>query len=114
VPLQTLRGSNHPEPPVLAKGREWLRLLDSKWPEVLQSRGLTEDSRADEPTRIDVSARELVAFGPTESADVDSVDQALAFALAEAAKAGRWEVVVQLARELEARRVAVSTSVPGG
>jgi hypothetical protein len=92
----------------------WLRLLDSKWPEVLQSRGLTEDSRADEPTRIDVSARELVAFGPTESADVDSVDQALAFALAEAAKAGRWEVVVQLARELEARRVAVSTSVPGG
>src|ERR1700684_858678 len=62
------------------------RRRESKWPEVLQSRELTEGSRADEPTRIDVSARELVAFGPSESAGVDSVDQALAFALAEAAK----------------------------
>jgi|SRR5580658_1472309 hypothetical protein len=62
-----------------------LRLLDSKWPEVLQSRELTQDSRADEPTRVDVSARELVAFGPNESEGVDSVDEALAFALAEAA-----------------------------
>jgi hypothetical protein len=88
--------------------------MDSKWPEVLQSRGLTSDSRSDEPTRIDVSARELVAFGPNESAGVDSVDQALAFALAEAAKAGRWEAVVQLARELEARRLAMSTSLSGG
>jgi hypothetical protein len=81
---------------------------------MLQSRGLTEDSRTDEPTRVDVSARELVAFGPSESEAVDNVEEALAFALAEAAKAGRWEVVVQLARELEARRVAMSTSVSGG
>jgi hypothetical protein len=33
------------------------------------------------------------------------VNQALAFALAEAAKAGRWDIVAQLARELEARRL---------
>jgi len=32
------------------------------------------------------------------------VEDALAFAIGEAAKAGRWDVVAQLARELEARR----------
>src|SRR5271155_5943386 len=79
-----------------------LRLLDSNRPEVLQSRGLIEDSRADESTRIDVSPRELVAFGPNESEAVDNVEEALAFALAEAARAGNWDVVSQLARLLEA------------
>jgi hypothetical protein len=72
---------------------------------VLQSRELTEGSRADEPTRIDVSARELVAFGPNEFGGFRVVEDALAFALAEAARAGRWDIVTQLARELEARRL---------
>jgi hypothetical protein len=76
---------------------------------VLQSRGLTEDSRADEPTGIDVSARELVAFGPSESEAVDNVDEALALALAEAARAGNWDMVSQLARLLEARFARTST-----
>jgi hypothetical protein len=40
---------------------------------------------------------------PTEGNEVES---ALASALAEAASAGRFDVVAQLARELEARRLA--------
>ncbi len=35
----------------------------------------------------------------------DPVDEALAVGLAEASRAGRWEVVTILARELEARRL---------
>jgi len=96
----------HPEP---LEGGRWLRLLDSNRPEVLQSRGLIEESRADESTRIDVSPRELVAFGPNESEAVDNVEEALAFALAEAARAGNWDVVSQLARLLEARFAQTST-----
>jgi hypothetical protein len=75
----------------------------------MQSRGPTEDSCADEPPRVDVSARELVAFGPSESEAVDSVEKTLAFALAEAARAGNWDVVSQLARLLEARFAPTST-----
>ena len=45
-------------------------------------------------------------FGPT-----DSVEAALARALDAAAKAGRFDVVTQLARELEARRLAREPNV---
>jgi hypothetical protein len=55
-------------------------------------------------TRVDVSARELVAFGPNEFGEFGALEDALAFALAEAARVGRWDIVAQLARELEARR----------
>jgi hypothetical protein len=40
-----------------------------------------------------------------------TIEDALAGAVGEAARAGRWDVVAQLARELEARRVA-SAGVP--
>jgi hypothetical protein len=40
-----------------------------------------------------------------------SVEDALAFALAEAAKVGRFDVVAQLAKELEARRLADASNV---
>ena len=40
------------------------------------------------------------------SGQSDEVERALSFALTEAAKAGRFDVVAQLARELEARRRA--------
>lgn len=40
-----------------------------------------------------------------------SVEDALAVALAAAATAGQWSVVAQLARELEARRLAGSPNV---
>jgi hypothetical protein len=83
----------------------WLRLLDSKRPEALDSRGIIDDSRTDDATRVDVSAREPVAFGPNEFGGFRAVEDALAFALAEAARAGRWDIVAQLARELEALRL---------
>jgi hypothetical protein len=40
-----------------------------------------------------------------------SVEEALAFALARASAAGQWAVVAQLARELEARRLAAASVV---
>jgi hypothetical protein len=49
---------------------------------------------------------DLEGIGPT-----DTVDVALAKALEAAATAGRFEVVAQLARELEARRLARSANV---
>ena len=60
------------------------------------------DSHQLDPTRVDVSARELVAFGPNES----TVEEALARPIEGAVSAGRWAVVAQLAKELEARRLA--------
>jgi integrase len=60
------------------------------------------DSRSDDAPRVDVSARNQVDVGPSKSA----VEDALAGAIADAARAGRWDVVAQLARELEARRLA--------
>jgi hypothetical protein len=47
----------------------------------------------------------------TASTSKDDVEAALAKALALAADAGRFDVVAQLARELEARRLAVFGNV---
>jgi hypothetical protein len=55
----------------------------------------------DESSRVEVSARSAVAF--SHSSDVE---RALANAVAAAAVEQRWDVVAQLARELEARRLA--------
>jgi hypothetical protein len=41
-----------------------------------------------------------------DSVALDAVETALALALEGAAKAGEWSTVAQLARELEARRLA--------
>jgi purine nucleoside permease len=48
--------------------------------------------------------------------EVDLVDVALARALADASAAGRFDVVLQLAKELEARRLerGVNARVPAG
>ena len=67
-----------------------------------------DDSRTNDLTRTDVSARELVAFGPMKTGDFGSVEDALASAIARASVVGRWDVVAQLARELEARRLAAA------
>jgi hypothetical protein len=69
------------------------------------------DSRKDDPTRVDVSAREQVVIGPNKmhsAAGPLTVENALAVALARASAAQEWGVVAQLARELEARRLAAS------
>jgi hypothetical protein len=42
------------------------------------------DSRTNDPPRVDVSARELVAFGPMKMGDFGSVEDALARAIAQA------------------------------
>jgi hypothetical protein len=49
------------------------------------------------------------AFGANFGAE--AVEASIAAALTEAAKAGRFDVVAQLARELEARRLASATNV---
>jgi hypothetical protein len=51
------------------------------------------------------------ACGPAIGPNPDVVLGALAVALEAAAKAGRFDVVAQLARELEARRLASSPNV---
>jgi hypothetical protein len=53
---------------------------------------------------------DLDAFGPTFGPD-ESVEEALARAIDAAAAAGRFDVVAQLARELEARRLATAGNV---
>ena len=61
------------------------------------------------------SCLELGPVGPTtEHLDRsgDLVEAALARALTDASSAGRWDVVAQLGRELEARRLAGSNVVP--
>jgi hypothetical protein len=42
------------------------------------------------------------------AAEVRSVEDALALALARASAGGRWDIVAQLAKELEARRLAAA------
>ena len=69
------------------------------------------DSRKDDPTRVDVSAREQVVIGPNKmhsAAGPLTVEDALAVALARASAAHEWAVVAQLARELEARRLSAA------
>jgi hypothetical protein len=57
-------------------------------------------------TQDDARRREVSAL----SAPGDPVEAALAQALGRAAEAGRFDVVAQLAREVEARRLARATS----
>jgi hypothetical protein len=72
--------------------------------QAVETAAIRVSSRMDDPTRVDVSARELVAFGPGKS----HVESALARAIESAVLAGRWDVVAQLAKELEARRLAAA------
>jgi hypothetical protein len=43
-----------------------------------------------------------------KTGDFGSVEDALARAIAQASAVGRWDIVAQLARELEARRLAAA------
>jgi hypothetical protein len=91
-----------------------------------ESTAIHVDSSAQASTRVDVSARELVAIGPTDLQGarspndaveggappvVSTLEDALGGAIAKASTAGRWDIVAQLARELEARRLAASGAV---
>lgn len=57
---------------------------------------------ASEPPRYPVDAG---AIGPAFGPAADQVETALAIAIHRASLAARWDVVTQLARELEARRL---------
>jgi integrase len=77
----------------------------------VETTAIRVDSGTDDPTRVDVSAREPVAFGPSKmhsEAGPLTVEDALAVALAQASAAHEWAVVAQLARELEARRLSAA------
>jgi hypothetical protein len=67
------------------------------------------------PSRSVTSSSSSFAFGdakpPTSEAQRDAVEAALVAALVGATQAERWDVVAQLAKELEARRLACSGSV---
>jgi hypothetical protein len=62
-------------------------------------------------TPVDSRRREVSALTSLETTAADPVEAALAQALALAANAGRFDVVAQLARELEARRLARAGNV---
>lgn len=57
-------------------------------------------------TKDDSKPLEVSALCTPETVPTDAVEAALAIALVEAATAGRFDVVAQVARELEARRLA--------
>jgi hypothetical protein len=59
-----------------------------------------------------VDPRETTELGSSRATEADAVEAALAKALEGATAAAEWAVVAQLARELEARRLArASTNV---
>lgn len=64
---------------------------------------LAVEPRSDEPAKYPDAGRVADSIGPIATAEGE-----LAHALAAAAAAGRWDVVSQLARELEARRLGAS------
>ena len=63
---------------------------------------------SDPPTFSSPGAKPAIAGDETilDTSLTDVVEMALANALSEATRAARWDVVAQLARELEARRMA--------
>jgi len=63
-----------------------------------------KDATKDDPKQREVSAS--VPAVATRPDSADAVEAALAGALVQAAGAGRFDVVAQLARELEARRLS--------
>jgi hypothetical protein len=78
-----------------------------------------DESRTAGSSRDDLTPRTEVASGPTDLQSTRTgeggsgpVEGALAEALTAASAAGRWDVVAQLARELEARRLVSSNVVP--
>lgn len=71
--------------------------------------GIPHDSSiADAPSRDDDRRKPPNPGEPgrNEALRVDPIEVALADAITAASEAGRWDVVAQLARELEARRTA--------
>jgi hypothetical protein len=58
--------------------------------------------------------RGSLGASPTAETAPDPIAVALASAIADAAKAGRWDIVAQLAKELEGRRLQENRTVARG
>lgn len=84
------------------------RRRDSKAPEEAASGGFPEAFVGSEPVATTQPASDNPAMPGRLDAILDAVETALAKGLEGATAAGRWDVVAQLARELEARRAARS------
>jgi hypothetical protein len=84
-------------------GRAGLEPVETRAPKVADRR----EKDAKDTTRDDAKPHEVSAFADAGAA----VEAALTKALAQAAEAGRFDVVGQLARELEARRLACAGNV---
>jgi hypothetical protein len=70
------------------------------------------ENTAVQATESDAAPPEVSASSPrADERPVDVIETALAKALTEAAGAGRFDVVAQLAKELEARRLAGAANV---
>jgi hypothetical protein len=83
------------------RGSEERPQRDSKTPPTYgHSVAERRENDAEDTTQDDASRRSVSALSP----DADPVEAVLAGAIARAAKAGRFDVVAQLAQELEARR----------
>jgi hypothetical protein len=67
----------------------------------------SREDDAGDATQGDAKQREVSALSPSG----DAVEEALAGAFARAAEAGRFDVVAQLAKELEARRLSRAGNV---
>jgi hypothetical protein len=80
-------------------------------PPGLEPGATSASSVADRRANAAKDATKDDAKRPEVSASGDDVEAALAKALEQAAAAGRFDVVSQLARELEARRLALAGNV---
>jgi len=72
---------------------------------------LRDISGTTEPTRVDASARTVDDPGPSDM-QTARIEDPIEAALLLAARAGRFDVVSQLAKELEARRLEGGNVVP--
>lgn len=81
----------------------------------LESRPIEVSPESDTVMRVAYNkpepSAEVKSGALTGALDVDSIEAALAAALSGATSAGRWDIVSQLAKELEARRLARSQNV---
>jgi hypothetical protein len=92
---------------------EWRngRRTGFRFPATGDDEGQPVGSAEDEPpqiARVTTAGHDSQALGHDSTEPVDVVEAALANALAKATAAERWDLVSQLAKELEARRLARS------
>ena len=92
-------------------GGPWWRRRESKPVEVGHELSRSRVNRPDSGEPAAPLRDETARPKPEPVADLDAVETALADALAKATASERWDVVGQLARELEARRLARADNV---